>query len=176
MFILQMSRLQTDDKSPFVTLGRVLLVLLCLSTVWVTYEMFTLTEDERISAATEAFFQAVEDEDEATVNVLLLEPFDFSGPAPIRAGDRTQMFEGLTRLWGIADGLDYVDRPPEIRIAKRSASHTSEGIVRFTWNQSLVVQRAKIEVTLIKGAPGVDDPEEWRIRRVDVLELRRGVF
>jgi hypothetical protein len=97
MFILQMSRLQTDDKSPFVTLGRVLMVLLCLSTVWVTYETFTLTEDERISAATEAFFQAVEDEDEATVNVLLLEPFDFSGPAPIRAGDRTQMFEGLTR-------------------------------------------------------------------------------
>ena len=83
-----MSRLQTDDKSPFVTLGRVLMVLLCLSTVWVIYETFTLTEDERISAATEAFFQAVEDEDEATVNVLLLEPFDFSGPAPIRAGDR----------------------------------------------------------------------------------------
>ena len=37
-------------------------------------------------------------------------------------------------------------------------------------------QTSFFKVTLLKGAPGVDDPEAWKVRRIDVLELRRGVF
>ena len=154
-----------------IVLGLLLLIALAIG-----IERLSVSEEERVEAAVQAFFSAVEDENRAGVDVMLLDPFDYSGPNPIRSGDRKQMFAGLQELWEVADALDYIDKSPEIRIAQRSASHTSEGLVRFTWNQSLVVQRAKIEVTLLKGAPGADDPEAWKVRRVDVLELRRGVF
>jgi hypothetical protein len=139
-------------------------------------ERWMVSEEERIEIVVETLFAAIEAEDRAGVDAILLDPFDYSGPDPIRAGEREQMFEGLKRLWSVADELDYIDKAPEIRIAQRSASHTSEGLIRFKWNGSLVAHRAEIEVTLLKGAPGVDDPEAWKVRRIDVLELRRGLF
>ncbi len=172
-----MSSLQTRDgggRRPSVL--TIALVLILLAVVGVVVERMMVSEEERIEDVVAALVLAIETEDRAGVDALLLDPFDYSGPIPIRSGEREAMFEGLTHLWAIADGLDYIESTAEVRIAERSAAHTSEGLIRFKWNESLVVHRGKIEVTLLRGAPGVDDPDAWRVRRLDVLELRRGVF
>ncbi|GEM_PF-2369462 len=172
-----MISLQTHDEGsrrPSITL--IALVVVLLVVVGVVIERMLVSEEERIDAVVDALIVAIETEDRAGVDALLLDPFDYSGPVPIRTGEREALFVGLRGLWDVADDIDYVDGSEEIRIAKNSASHTSEGLVRFKWSESLVVHRAKIEVTLIRGAPGVEDDDAWRVRRIDVLELRRGLF
>jgi hypothetical protein len=136
-------------------------------------EHLLVSPEEEIQAVVDALVQAVEREDRPAVEALLLDPADFSGPHPIRSGDRTAMLRGLELLGEKTRELQYISRAPEVRIAGRSASHTSEGLIRFKWGDALVVHRAKIEITLMEDAP--DRPEGWCVRRVDVLELRRGI-
>ena len=153
--------------------SRALLVALALlalgAAIW-GIERAIVTEPEAVRAAFAELVRAVGEEERGPIEAGLFDPFEYQGPAPIRGGDREEVFVGLEEYWRLVDDTKFSYPTPEVKLAGGTASLTASGLLRFDFGGGLVAHRMTMVVTFGK----VDG--RWIARSTDIVELQRGLF
>ena len=129
-----------------------------------------VTQEELLELMLANLATAVSSEDEASLRGVLALDFSFSGPPPVRQGDHEETLRRFEQFWSEADSIVLSWREPSMTISGRVATLKVPGLIRFRSSDVLAVYRVDCEVTAVR----LEDA--WRLRRIDVLELRRGIL
>jgi hypothetical protein len=136
----------------------------------VLVDRLVVTDEERLEDLLTDLALVVSEEEDTGLKLLLAEDFSFAGPPPVREGDYNETLDRFDDFWEQADSIVLSWREPSMRLSGHLATLKVSGLIRFRSSDVLVVYRVDCEVVAV----WLEDA--WRLRRIDVLELRRGIF
>jgi len=133
-------------------------------------DQLVVTDAERLDHLLEDLSAAVASEDTDRVAGLVTEDFSFEGPSPVRSGDHSEAFIRLSDFWTQVNATELNWRDAQIDQSGPLATLEASGLIRFRYGDVLVMYRVDSRLVCVRQG------DEWRLRRLDIVALRRGIF
>lgn len=146
------------------------LLVVALPLVGLLIDQLVVTDAERLEHLLKDLSAAVASEDKDRFAGLVTEDFSFEGPSPVRSGDYEETFTRLADFWAQVTATELNWRDPQIDQSGPLATVESSGLVRFRYGDVLVMYRADSRLVCVRQG------DAWRLRRLDIVALRRGIF